>query len=211
MDTKITAFNREESLKTSFNCFWNNFFSNSIDYYSQFDLNNLLNLKGALSSINNIITLKLTFQAAKFLFENEIILPDDYNILRVHINKVKPNANGYDIEEEFDSCSIIAEVKSSLPCGPKINNAHESDIRLYGSNQLNNILKDIEALSKGKNRIKNSKVINKCLKFMFVLNCNKLAIEQIIKRSKNAVKIYQYSDRKSLTTDVVYIVPLEPH
>lgn len=207
MDNNITAFNREEYLKASFNGFWNEFFSNSVDYYSLLNLENLIKLKGALSSINNIITLKLTFQAAKFLFEKEILSLHDYNILTAHINETKPNANGYDIEEEFDSCSIIAEVKSNLPCGPKIPGS-ESGRRLYGANQLNNILKDIESLSKGKRNIRNIKDIKKCLKFIFVLDCDISAINQIIKRSENAVELYQYSDGKSLTTDVVYIVPL---
>lgn len=209
MDNNITVFNREEYLKTSFNGFWNGFFSNSVDYYSLLNLDDLIKLKATLSSINNIITLKLTLQAAAFLYKNEIISLKDYKVLVSHINLVKPNANGYDIEEEFDGRLIIGEVKANIPCGSPAGKDTDSGCRLYGANQLNNIMKDVRSLVEGKHVCRLDSSIKSALKFMFLLNCNDFAIGQITKKASVTVKRWESSDLKSLSPDVVYLVPLD--
>lgn len=208
MDNNMTVFNREEYLKASFNSFWNGFFSDAVDYYSLLNLDDLIKLKGTLSSINNIITLKLTLQAAAFLFENELISLKGYNVLVSNINRVKPNANGYDIEEDVDGRLIVGEVKANIPCGPPAGRYMDSDIRLYGANQLNNILKDIRLLVDGKHACKLENSIKNALKFMFLLNCNDFAIGQITKKASVVVKRWETSDLTALSPEVVYVVPL---
>lgn len=201
-------FNREQYLKDQFNQFWNNIFSNSYDLYSRLTLNDFLQLKKILSSINNIITIKLTHSAAKFLLEENIISLGEYNKMIADINSMKPNANGYDIAEIFEKFNIIGEVKANIPCHARSRKFHRTE-KVYGANQIANILKDINSLAQGKSKTKEALRTEDCLKFMFILDCDDSALDQIIKRADHPLNLYRKGEQKYITTNMIYIVPLE--
>ena len=152
-------------------------------------------LKKAVSTVNNIITLSVTELFVDFLKDEGIVKDEQYQYIKNQIEYTKPNANGYDIEYN-GTPKIIAEVKCNIPV----------DGDSFGAAQKSGIIKDIQSLQKGKEKsvIDNTKDY---LKFMVLLNDKKgnvqKAITKII-REESDIEIEEYN--RNITTDKVYIV-----
>lgn len=135
-------YNRESDLMNKFNNMIENLRNvEGPDYYSKFKTINLIGLKSALSSINNVITLRLTFSLADWICQKFDLVEETRDKLINSIQKSKPNTNGFDIE--LLDPDIVAEVKCNIP----INSGVE-----YGVAQRNGLTKDIEGLLYGKTR-----------------------------------------------------------
>lgn len=127
-------------------------------------LSDLLELKRALSPINNFITKELTDEFIKNLekiFANTPgALPDELKNTNKLLNDnaaVNVNANGYD----FFKAPIIAEVKANIPY--KKNK--------YGASQKSGLTKDINGLLDAKNKKGTDGVsLEKYYKFLVILD-----------------------------------------
>ena len=152
-------YQREDELRRRVNAFLSQAFAlPDSDYYARLDLKTLLSVKAALSDINNVLTMRLTFGflgwAAKTLQLDETSVAD----LRARVLSSKPSSNGYDIHFT-GAVPFVAEVKCNIP----INGGTK-----YGSAQRNGILKDIDALLNGK--AKGASVHEHYLKFMVFID-----------------------------------------
>lgn len=129
--------NREDTLKTAFNDFWNNSLcTSSEDYYSRLSLRSIVDLKKAISCINNILTLKVTVGFIELIQNLGIITLTEANEIKESILSKSANANGYDIEFTRKGHSIIAEVKCNIPV-----TEHN-----FGAAQIASIKKDLDGL-----------------------------------------------------------------
>ena len=153
MNNTIKA--REEVLKIKFDTFWSKVFPNEVDIYNRLNVNDFLELKNAISDINNIITLKTT----------KCFVERIYNFLGIKceeianvINNLSANANGFDVYDE--SNKILAEVKCNIPSANK---------NSFGGNQKEAIINDLDHLINGKGQIKDTKNF---FKFMVLLGDN---------------------------------------
>lgn len=209
--------NREDTLKEASNSFQQNTLNSTEDFYSELSITDLIKLKLALSDINNIITLRLTLAAAKFLYANGIINEKQKEELIKAINKVSPNANGYDIEiqEDGNYPPVIAEVKANVPCvGIKTQINGITVGARYGANQKKRLLEDIDSLLNGKSKATIQPNSNPApLKFIFVLDFGTGAIEDFIKslpqEYTGKVALYDPNYKlNDLDPNKVYIVPI---
>ena len=110
------------------------------DFYETLSQDDLLELKSAVVDINNVLTLKMTDAATKWLCKFFHLNEISYKNLLVKVDVTKPNSNGFDIQLD-DEKKIIAEVKCIVP----INNGEK-----YGAAQWNSILDDAIKLQNGK-------------------------------------------------------------
>jgi len=131
---------RLKNLKERLNKHLNILTGQEKDFFTILKQKELIELKTALSDINNILTFKATISAAKWIF-NFFSINNTYkkDILK-EIDKIKPNSNGYNIYISNPQ-KIIAEVKCIVP----INGGDK-----YGAAQWNSILDDAIKLKKGK-------------------------------------------------------------
>lgn len=217
MNNSNSIKQREDTLKKAFNSFWQNTLNSTEDFYSKLSVTDLIKLKLALSDINNIITLRLTLAAAKFLHTNWIINEKQKEELIKAINKVSPNANGYDIEiqEDGNYPPVIAEVKANVPCvGNKTQINGITVGARYGAKQKEELKKDIDSLRNGKSKAKIQPNSNPApLKFIFVLDFGTGAIEDFIKslpqEYTGKVVLYEPNYKlNDLDPNKVYIVPI---
>lgn len=206
--------NRTENLSKAFNDFWKVIFPGEEDLCSKMSTKDFVNLKKAISNINNIITLDVTKKFVEFLKINEVVSECQSKSMLDEIERVNANANGFDIEfplkkdtvEVFasnnDYKKIIAEVKCCIPVG------EES----YGAAQKNSILKDIESLKNGKTKSKlNPEDINEYLKFLVLLGGDKVkdAAQNIIDKASEEYHIDLFVDKNNLSTDEIYVIIIE--
>lgn len=195
---------RGESLKQEFNKFWSDIFSIEDDYHSKIPGNKLVNLKQATRNINNLLTYEVTLELAKQICIMLNLSGEEESNIIENIKKVNSNTNGYDIEYSGTK-SIIAEVKCNVP----INGG-----KLFGSAQKSALLKDIEALTKGKNKAA-LKSTTDYYKFLGMYDCGssirgavKKLIEGLSKQGFYNVEIY---DNQKLDKDKIYIIFVEIH
>lgn len=163
--------NREEELKTRFNKAINNIVSPSVndkDYYNTLSAEQFINLKKALSNINNIITFKTTLAFVDQLASSGLIEESAVEDIKEKINSQSANANGFDILWDTGDFRFIAEVKCNIPVGKNT----------FGSAQLEGIYRDIISLRQGKGNVD----VQQFNKFMVFLDCGKIeaAIENLI-------------------------------
>ena len=165
------------------------------EYYKYLNPNTLIELKKALSHINNLITFKTSVAFVDYLKSKEIVSESLAKKIISKINNTKANANGYDIvcNEDF---KFIAEVKCNIPC---CNNGKK-----YGANQIKSIKLDLEGLKKGKSKHKIENIGEYC-RFMVVLEYDG-TIEAIQELLDNDIVIW---DGNSLfDRDKIYFVIL---
>lgn len=168
------------------------------EYYKYLNPNTLIELKKALSHINNLITFKTSVAFVDYLKRKEIVSESLAKKIISKINNTKANANGYDIvcNEDF---KFIAEVKCNIPC---CNNGKK-----YGANQIKSIKLDLEGLKKGKSKHKIENIGEYC-RFMVVLKYDG-TIEAIQELLDNDIVIW---DGNSLfDCDKIYFVILNLH
>ena len=154
--------NRENKLKVQFDAIWNDILNTQQkEYYSKMSVKGLVELKKAVSNINNILTLKTTIAFVDFLSNQGIVSKDEACKIKDKIQKRNANANGYDVDYtiEGSGLQIIAEVKCNIPINENS----------FSTSQINAIIKDLNGLQSGKGKI-SEKETTDCLRFMVFLN-----------------------------------------
>lgn len=144
-------------------------------YYKYLKPGTLIDLKKALSDINNLITLKTSIAFVDYLKRIEKVNEELAKEIISEINETNANANGYDIVCNKDF-KFIAEVKCNIPCC--------NDGKKYGANQINSIKSDLKGLKKRKKK-SNLKKIGEYYRFMVVLECEgiKEAIQDLLEEN----------------------------
>lgn len=162
----------------------------------------LVTLKSALSTINNLITLRLTIALADWICKNIKENNLDQNEVISKIQSTKPNTNGFDIE--IPSIPLVAEVKCCIP----INRSSS-----YGVAQRNSIKNDIDHLLNGK---KKSQIIDikEAIKILGLYKTTAIeeATDELLKNlaRRDQLKFTIVNDDTTLTmTDAIYVVFLE--
>lgn len=155
----LALYQKDQELRQRLNTFLRDTFDlPDMDYYSRFDLKELLSLKSVLSDINNALTMRLTLGFIDWIGKALTLDESAISAARRDVLTTKPNTNGYDVHYKT-SPAFIAEVKCNVP----INGG-----RIYGSAQKNGIISDIEALLHGKSKA--APVEPGSLKFMVFLD-----------------------------------------
>lgn len=202
-DNNKERLTRTKTLKDSFNAFWKRVLKKveNEDYFSELSIEDWIELKIALSDINNIITLKATMAFVDTLADYGLLSPSNADVLKEKIDDVSANANGYDVKCNIDNKKFVAEVKCNIP----IKNGH------FGANQEKGIQDDIEGLISGKSKDKIPD-LDTYLKFLVVLSdengSQKAAMEKIIKKKKDVLEELPQDDKK-LSPRKVYVVYVE--
>lgn len=178
-------------------------------------LSDLLELKRALSPINNMITKELTSKFIKNLeklfAKNSNSLPNELKNTNKLLNNnaaVNVNANGYD----FFKFPIIAEVKANIPYGKY----------KYGASQKSGLTKDINGLLDAKQKKGGDKLcLDDYYKFLVILDYNRYGYSSVdaVEELKNSYeKKHNLNDKLvildinkpvKLDNDHIYIVKLK--
>jgi hypothetical protein len=162
VQVKAESRKKIEYLKKEFNSFWNEFFETELDYYSEFTLNKLAQLKMAVANINNLITYQSTIMAAQLIGDILGLPQDDVDKLMVSVEETNANSNGYDIEYN-GSIPFLCEVKANIPAGGR---------DVFGEAQKKQLRKDIEALINGKSKSSIKESDLDCYYKFLCLYCN---------------------------------------
>ena len=129
---------REKALEQNFNKLVEIWYKNKKSF-REMTMDDVVLLKRALSSVNNIATLKATVLLVERLAGLfPMINKKKEEILRA-INVKSANSNGFDIEWT-DGINVVAEVKCNIPIGSK---------NAFGSQQKSGISKDLGKLRYG--------------------------------------------------------------
>ncbi len=192
-------YDREVALKTAFNRTVVGLLGiEERDYYSKLTTDQMLNLKTALSDINNLITLRLAFSLERWICDRFNISEGARKTIHDTIRSSKPNTNGYDIE--LSAPDTIAEIKCNIPINAG---------RVYGAAQRNGLRKDIEGLLAGKTR--SSKNAGKSFKVLGLYDTPEVraATEHFVKNlpaNLNQKLIIEPQQGMALDNQHVYIV-----
>ena len=159
-------YSRELDLEEKFNLFWNQALkTNGEDYLKRLTSNDLIEMKKAVSNINNLITLRVTMAFIDEICRLGIINSKQADNMKKDVKGAHPNTNGFDVhypnpkrEDENDGLKLIAEVKCNIPVGGD----------KFGAAQRNEILKDLKGLRKGKGKY-DENYTKPCKKFMVLL------------------------------------------
>lgn len=144
------------------------------DFYSKLKKDDLIQLKTVLSDLNNVLTLKITVSAAKWICKYFKLGESHKKAIYKKIDDTKPNTNGFDIL--IDSpIKLVAEVKCITP----INKGNR-----YGAAQWYAILGDALKLKNGKKECPNTKGYIKILFLIDLGNKTDEAISRLLKQSK---------------------------
>ncbi len=166
-------YNRSEKLKDNLNAFLSRLTNTKARWFDKLTASDLIDLKLALSDVNNVLTLMTTLAVAEWLKSYFDLNEKEYERLTSDINATKPNTNGYDIEIN-DRHRIIAEVKCIIP----INEGNH-----YGAAQRNAILDDAIKLKRGKKSIKDTSKFIKLICLIDLGENTDKAIEKILTSS----------------------------
>lgn len=169
-------------------------------------LSEWLELKKALSPINNYITKELTnrfIEVLPKLFKNTSNIFENIDIKKLKDNNsiVNVNANGYD----FVYSSVTAEVKANIPYEKK----------KYGGSQKTGLKKDINGLLSPIKKTKDKHDPTQDYKFLIVLDYKhsdydtSKAVDDLIKNEERVKKIEDLNNPPNLSTNKVYIIMLE--
>lgn len=135
------GYSRQLDLEEKFNRYWNQALkTNGEDYLKRLTINDLVEMKKAISNINNLITLKVTLAFVDEICRLGIIDSKQADRIKQDIDEQHPNTNGFDVQD--DKCKIIAEIKCNIPVGEKS----------FGAAQKNALKKDLQGLRHGKTK-----------------------------------------------------------
>lgn len=142
MEKKLDInYSRQTDLNDNFNRFWNRALKTSnIDYLSKLTNDDLVELKKAVSNINNMMTLRVTLGFIEKLYRLGIINQSQAMRIRKNVDAQHPNTNGFDVMDK--ECKIVAEVKCNIPV----------DKKRFGPAQKDAIIKDLKGLWHGKSK-----------------------------------------------------------
>lgn len=161
----MNEFNREDRLRNEFNSYVHDVLSlPEKNYYDDLSTINFYKFKQLLSTINNIITFKMTIAFIMKISDVFKLSDTRTNSIIKEIQDKNVNSNGYDVEINVP-VKIIAEVKGNIP----INKGNR-----FGSAQKTQIFKDLNALRNGKSTAK----INPKDYFKFFILPNILEVHQ---------------------------------
>ena len=103
-------------------------------------INDLVEMKKAISNINNLITLRVTLGFVDEICRLDIVNNDQAERIKKEVDEQHPNTNGFDVQDR--DCRIIAEIKCNIPVGEKS----------FGAAQKNALKKDLQGLRHGKTK-----------------------------------------------------------
>ncbi|WP_312831999.1 hypothetical protein [Sedimentibacter saalensis] len=188
-------------LKKEFNDFWNDFWKTDKDYYSDFSLEKLSQLKMAVTNINNLITYETTIMAGKLICDILELNERDRTEIEKSIQSTSANSNGFDIEYHGEF-PFICEVKANIPSGGK---------DVFGAQQINQLNKDVFSLLNGKSKsVIKLDALSNYHKFL-CMYCNDVKTSNAIGRfvksfnHKHGNSIEIWSGQDPLKKDKVYL------
>lgn len=204
METKADkGYTRQFDLEEKFNRYWNQALkTNGVDYLKRLTINDLVEMKKAISNINNLITLKVTLAFIDEICRLGIIDSAQAGKIREGVDKQHPNTNGFDVccEKEKDGINLIAEVKCNIPVG-------EDE---FGAAQRNGIIKDLKGMM-GEKKNHDKYHTSDCYKFMVLLELQdgnevKYAMENLLEHNKQYKDICVNLESNDIDTKHIYCV-----
>ncbi len=188
-DNKI-EYSRRLDLEEKFNSYWNKALkTNGEDYLKRLTTNDLVEMKKAISNINNLITLRVTLGFIDEICRMDIVNNEQAERMRKEADEQHPNTNGFDVQDK--ECRIIAEIKCNIPVGEKS----------FGAAQKNALKKDLQGLRNGKTKGDIDNVDN-YYKFMVIQDVSKARIAMKELYGDDCVELVD----KNIDTDHIYIV-----
>jgi len=184
------GYSRRLDLEKRFNRYWNQALkTNDVDYLKRLTINDLVEMKKAISNINNLITLKITIGFIDEICRLGIVNNEQAERMRKEVDEQHPNTNGFDVQDK--ECRIIAEIKCNIPVGEKS----------FGAAQKNALKKDLQGLRNGKTKGDIDNVGN-YYKFMVIQDVSnaRLAMKELY--GDDCVELVD----KNIDTDHIYIV-----
>ena len=196
----MPTYNRKDDLSSAFNDFWRKALNSNEDYYSKLTLKEFVNLKKAITNINNIITMLVTESFVKTLHKDGVISTPQQSKMLEQLFETHANTNGFDVEYSAGKMRIVAEVKCNIP-------VNETS---FGAAQENSIMEDVDHLfhSKKKSDL-TSEDIQDYYKFMVFLDVEKVCVaaqKLIQKLTKKDYQIAEYTSKTKLQKDTVYFI-----
>lgn len=184
------GYSRQIDLEEKFNRYWNQALkTKGEDYLKRLTINDLVEMKKAISNINNLITLRVTFSFIDEICRLGIVNIEQAERMNKEVNEQHPNTNGFDVQNR--ECRIIAEIKCNIPVGEKS----------FGAAQKNALKKDLQGLRNGKTKGDIDNVGN-YYKFMVIQDVSnaRLAMKELY--GDDCVELVD----KNIDTNHIYIV-----
>ena len=184
------GYSRRLDLEEKFNRYWNQALkTNGVDYLKRLSIDDLVEMKKAISNINNLITLKVTLGFIDEICRLGIVNHEQAERMRKEVDEQHPNTNGYDVQDK--ECRIIAEIKCNIPVGEKS----------FGAAQKNALKKDLQGLRNGKTKGDIDNVGN-YYKFMVIQDVSnaRMAMKELY--SDDCVELVD----KNIDADHIYMV-----
>ena len=196
----MPTYNRKDDLSGAFNSFWQEALNSKEDYYSKLTLKEFVNLKKAITNINNIITMLVTESFVKTLHKDGVISTSQQSEMLEQLFETHANTNGFDVEYSAGQMKIVAEVKCNIP-------VNETS---FGAAQENSIMEDVDHLfhSKKKSDL-TSEDIQDFYKFMVFLDVENVRVSTqklIRKLTKKGLNVTEYTLKTKLQKDIVYFI-----
>ena len=196
----MPTYNRKDDLSSAFNSFWQEALNSKEDYYSKLTLKEFVNLKKAITNINNIITMLVTESFVKTLHKDGVISTPQQSEMLEQLFETHANTNGFDVEYSAGQMRIVAEVKCNIP-------VNETS---FGAAQENSIMEDVDHLfhSKKKSDL-TSEDIQDFYKFMVFLDVENVRVSTqklIRKLTKKGLNVTEYTPKTKLQKDIVYFI-----
>ncbi|MBR4177237.1 MAG: hypothetical protein IKQ53_07540 [Bacteroidales bacterium] len=184
------GYSRQLDLEEKFNRYWNQALkTDGEDYLKRLTTNDLVEMKKAISNINNLITLKVTLGFVDEICRLGIVNNEQAIRIKEDIDEQHPNTNGFDVQDM--DCKIIAEIKCNIPVGEKS----------FGAAQKNALKKDLQGLRNGKTKGDIDNVAD-YYKFMVIQDVPKARVAMKELYGNDCVEL----KNKHIDTDHIYIV-----
>ncbi|MCR4620248.1 MAG: hypothetical protein K5633_06120 [Paludibacteraceae bacterium] len=189
-DKADKGYSRQLELEEKFNRYWNQALkTNGENYLKRLTTNDLVDMKKAISNINNLITLRVTLGFIDEICRLGIVNNEQAERIKREVNEQHPNTNGFDVQDR--DCRIIAEIKCNIPVGEKS----------FGAAQKNALKKDLQGLRNGKTKgdIDN---VDDYYKFMVIQDVPKARIAMKELYGNDCIELTD----KHIDTNHIYIV-----
>lgn len=184
------GYSRQIDLEEKFNRYWNQALkTKGENYLKRLTINDLVEMKKAISNINNLITIRVTFSFIDEICRLGIVNIEQAERMKKEVNEQHPNTNGFDVQNR--ECRIIAEIKCNIPVGEKS----------FGAAQKNALKKDLQGLRNGKAKGGIDDVKN-YYKFMVIQDVPKARIAMRELYGSDCIELTD----KHIDTNHIYIV-----
>jgi hypothetical protein len=183
-------YSRQLDLEEKFNRYWNQALkTDGENYLKRLTTKDLVEMKKAISNINNLITLRVTLGFIDEICRLGIVNIEQAERIKREINEQHPNTNGFDVQDK--ESRIIAEIKCNIPVGEKS----------FGAAQKNALKKDLQGLRNGKTKGEIDDV-NNYYKFMVIQDVPKARVAMKELYGNDCIELVD----KNINTDHIYIV-----